>query len=265
MRDRTSPEAVRDSPGRINGATRIPWSQRLLHRFAYRLTHTTKLPKGDVTALMRNLGMRGFYPAHVVDIGANRGRWTQATRKVFPAACFTLVEPQAAMAPALDALCARARNVQWINAGAAAVDGEMLFTLSGATSSTFAMTPEGAREAGHKQVPVRVMTLNTLCRELVKGIPDIVKMDAEGFEFEIMKGATEVIGKVELFILELPLFGQRRGALSLAEGVTKMAEYGYVPYDFGKFQRRPYDRAVGQCDVVFARRNGTLRAYEKWR
>lgn len=46
--------------------------------------------------------------------------------------------------------------------------------------------------------------------------------------------------------------------------IAIMSEHGYAPYDFTTFQRRPYDHAVGLCEIAFARENGMLRAHLGW-
>jgi hypothetical protein len=100
---------------------------------------------------------------------------------------------------------------------------------------------------------------------VIRTIPQLVKIDAEGFEFEILKGARTLIGKVELFLLELPFFQPRGNALIFSDAVAQMSRYGYEVYDFTMFMKRPYDQAMGQCEIAFARKDGWLRRYKGWR
>lgn len=245
---------------------RLSLVQRLLHQWSHRLIRSSKLPKGAVPPFLRNLGVRGFYPERVVDVGANRGRWTAKALTVFPEARYTLVEPQLEMKAELDALCARHANVRWVQAGLAAIDGELPFTLTGRTSSTFIVSAEDARARGFEQRMVPVMTLERLCREVAGGPPDLLKIDAEGFEFEILRAAGPLLGEIELVLLELPFFhfSARPGALLFREAVVRMADYGYELYDFTAFQKRRYDGALGQAEVAFARRDGILRRHQDW-
>src|SRR6266436_4167158 len=81
-------------------------------------------------------------------------------------------------------------------------------------------------------------------------IPDLVKLDVQGFELEALKGATQLFGRTEVFIMETPVFH---------EVVQFMADRGYLTYDFPGFLRRPRDGALGQCGVCFVRENSPLR------
>ena len=40
------------------------------------------------------LNQFGFNPKHIVDVGANHGKWTRSALKYFPNAQITMVEPQ---------------------------------------------------------------------------------------------------------------------------------------------------------------------------
>lgn len=241
--------------------------QRFLHRFSYRLIRSSLVPKGAVAPFLRHLGMRGFYPRNVVDVGANRGRWSEKAMTVFPQARYVLLEPQIEMKTHLDRFCARyPGRVRWIHAGAGAANGSLPFTLTGSTSSTFTYSPEQAQDLGLTQRVVPVLTLDHVCAEYVGDIPELVKIDAEGFEFEILKAAGALLGEIELVLLELPFFhfSARPGVLLFRDAVAEMARYGYEVYDFTAFQKRRYDGALGQSEVAFARRDGVLRRHQDW-
>lgn len=254
------------SPEGVLSEAKLSSWQRLLHRLSYRVIQSSLLPKGAVAPFLRNLGMRGFYPRNIVDVGANKGRWSEKAMTVFPDARYVLLEPQIEMKEFLDRFCARhPGRAQWINAGVGAANGELPFTLTGSTSSTFTYSSEQAHELGLSQRTVPVLTLDHVCAEYVGAIPELVKIDAEGFEFEILKGASTLVGEVEIFLLELPFIHPRPRALLFRDAVARMAEYGYDVYDFTTFQKRPHDGAIGQAEVVFARSDGFLRRYKGWK
>lgn len=242
------------------------WIPRALDQFRFRVTRWTRFPKGDLISSLMNLAQRGFYPRHIVDIGANRGKWAAKARRVFPGSDFTLVEPQMEMKPHLDRFCRRnPKRARWINAGAGSAMGKLPLTLYPDTvSTTFAMSEDAARAAGLARRMVPIITLDHIAAEVIRAVPELVKIDAEGFEQEILRGAETLIGKTELFLLEAHFFGADDHPCALGKLIEFMAERDYVPYDFTTFHRRPYDGAVGLCEIAFARRHGTLRSYTGW-
>ena len=91
------------------------------------------------------------------------------------------------------------------------------------------------------------------------GVPDLVKLEVQGFELEALRGADSLFAKTELFILEVSLFPFIAGTPIVREVIAFMAERGYELYDIPGSGRRPYDGALGQVDFAFARTQGTLR------
>jgi FkbM family methyltransferase len=224
-----------------------------------------RLPRGRLRACLRNIGVRGFYPRHIIDGGANVGLWSATAHAVFPKASLTLVEPLAEMKPHLDKFCARTPNARWIHAGLAAENGVLPFAVTGRTDSTFTLSEEAARACGAEVRSVDVLTIDHLAEEVIGSVPEVIKLDLEGFEFEALEGATRCLGVTELFFMEVPLWSEfRDGTKIFREAVQAMGDYGYEVYDFAKYQLRKHDRALGQADVVFARRDGFLRAHKGW-
>lgn len=242
------------------------WAWKMLRRFRYRITHTSKFPKGDLMSFLICLADRGFEPKHIVDVGANRGKWSQKARTIFPRCDFTLIEPQIEMKPFLDRFCRGHEGSRWLNAGVGAEMGRLPFTVCPNTvSSSFVHTAEQAKAAGFPRRSVRVITLDHLVANEIHTMPDMVKVDAEGFEPQIMRGAETLIGKTELFLLEAQFFGPQANPCRVAKLIGLMDELGYAPYDFTTFQKRPHDNANGLCEIAFARENGTLRSFHGWR
>lgn len=241
------------------------WLRSWLHKLHFRVTHASRFPKGDLLSSLMNLASRGFEPTHIVDVGANAGKWSRKAARVFPRAAFTLIEPQIEMQTQLDRFCRQHGRARWINAGAADVVGEMVFTVAPDTvSSSFTIPAGESLGNGLRQRRVPVITLDHLASQVIHAIPQMVKIDAEGFECRILQGARGLLGQTELFLLELPLVDPPTNWNSFAEIIAFMDREDYVPYDFTSFQRRPYDGALGLCEVAFARRCGILRSFGGW-
>ena len=236
----------------------LNWLHRLGRRFRYRITHNSKLPKGDLVSIFYQLAARGFYPRHIIDVGANQGKWIRKAHSVFPYCTFTLIEPQREMQSRLEALCRRAPGSRWICAGAGAVAGELEFTVVPDTvSSSFTPSAEDAARYGYERRVVPIVTLDEVVRSEHGRIPDLVKIDAEGFEPQVMRGAQSLIGKTELFLLEACLLPPPRNWASPIELLSMMEDYDYEVFDITTLHRHQGELAL--AEIAFVRRGGVLR------
>ena len=165
----------------------------------------------------------------------------------------------------LERFCNGSQGSRWIHAGAGAKLGRRELTVVPDTvSSSFTISEEDAQTQNYERRSVSIITLDHLVTNVIHSIPELVKVDAEGSEFDIMKGAQSLIGKTELFLLEAPLIDPPPNWHSFHELLTMMSDFAYVPYDFTTFQKRPFDGAVGLCEIAFARRSGVLRSFAGW-
>jgi FkbM family methyltransferase len=171
------------------------------------------------------------------------------------------------MAEHLDRFCSGHDNCDWIQAGAGEANDTMLFTVVPDTvSSSFAFTAEQARLSGYEQREIPIYSLNHLIDQHLQTVPDIIKIDAEGFEHQILLGGTDAWGKCELVFVEAHMLGDDEHPSSLISLTQTMSDLGYAPYDFTWFGKRPTDEgAIGLCEVAFALKNGFLRNTQSYR
>lgn len=116
----------------------------------------------------------------------------------------------------------------------------------------------------NKQRKIQILTIDSLIESGEIRIPEIAKFDIQEYELEALSRASILFGITELFILETSSFGFSSGNLVLSEVVSFMSDRGYEIYDFAGFFRRPYDGALAQIDVCFAKKNGFLRSSNNW-
>ena len=216
--------------------------------------------------LFRQIKKKGFIPTHIIDVGANKGDWARDAHEVFPDCAFTLIEPQVEMKPHLDRFCSEVKDARWLLAGAGASAGELPITVRSddLSASSFAISEEEAKSHGFERRVVSLVTLDSICEDSTLPIPEIVKIDAEGFELEVMSGAQKLIDLTELFFLEVPILDFiYPHCKPLLQIINYMNNCDYIIYDITDLNRRPYDEALAMMEIAFARRSGVLREPSK--
>jgi FkbM family methyltransferase len=237
----------------------MDWSTRLFRFLRGKYVRGINFPKANLPSTLLNMAARGFQPRHIIDVGAHKSRWSQDARIAFPDAAFTLIEPQAELASYLRRFCDRQPNSRYFIAGAGSQMGELPFTVCpDKSASNFVTSSDDAARSGLPQRTVPILTIDHLV-ETIGLVPDIIKVDAEGFEQEVIHGASSVVGQTEVIFLEAHFYGHDGNPSDFATLVLFMAERDYVPYDFTWFGKRSDDGSLFLCEIAFALRHGFLR------
>lgn len=226
-----------------------------------RVTQIDRSARGT-RPFLAQLQKRGLQPQSVLDVGANYGAWSHIAQSVFRQARFYLIEPQVEMKPFLDRFCAATPGAKWFLAGAGAADGElMLTTWDDFAGSSFL---PGQEQAGENQRRVPVVAVDSLIGQGKMTLPDLIKIDVQGFEMEVLQGCQSCFGHTELFIIEVSFFKTHPERPVFLDVANFMDEKGYAVYDFADLKHRPFDGALGQADVCFVKRDGVFTQHKRW-
>ena len=199
-----------------------------------------------------------FAPKHIVDVGANRGSWTRQAIKFFPDARYTLIEPQDHLKKHIEDLLAHGYQICWINAAVSDTSGTYAFTISHRDdSSNLRLTPEQAQARGYKQIDIDVRTLNEIVSSSSASPPDMVKIDAEGFDLKVLAGASDLIGQTEIFLLEAAVCA-RGIENTISRVIQSMDDIGYHLIDITDLNRAPRDGLLWLCELAFLRSDSKL-------
>jgi FkbM family methyltransferase len=215
----------------------------------------------DTDMCLAAMKRRGYHPRVAVDIGAYAGDWTISLRRLFPDTRILMIEPQASRRPRLQALAQAHDGVEFAPAllGRAAADRVTFYEAETGSSVL--------RDPGNTAAQSTAMEMTTL-DAVVHTTPfehaDFLKLDVQGYELEVLKGAEQVLASVEAVMMEVNLIEVYKGAPLANEAVAFMAERGFRVYDVCTFFRRPYDHALWQIDMVFVRATSPLMAYTRW-
>ena len=224
-------------------------------------------PVGSMEMLLEDLRARGFQCRTLLDVGANRTWWSRMAKKVFAEADFCLIEPQIEMKALMEKFCQEFPGSSCFHAGAGAQKGKLTLTIwDDLYGSSFLPSPDENLKSSGRQREVEILTIDGLIDSGRIRVPDLIKLDIQGFELEALKGATKTFGQTSVYILEVSFFSfsDVPGMPVFADVVAFMQERGYVAYDFPGFLRRPLDGALGQCDICFVKSDGFLRVSNDW-
>lgn len=204
------------------------------------------------------LSHAGFQPQHIVDVGANHGHWTRLARSVFPDARITMVEPQAWLQPRFQDLLDKDPGIRFFPVGCGKASGTFTFTIAERDdSSTFRLSAEEARARGLEQREIPVVTLNELIASNQLPIPDLVKIDAEGLDLDVLEGASDFMGRTEVFMVEGGVVNK-----SIVNNVKALIDHmdarGYRLFHITDLNRPWKVPVLWLVELVFVKRGGLL-------
>ncbi len=232
--------------------------QALLRPLGLRLTRLENPESQDYGAavLFATLKRFGFMPSHILDVGANHGNWTRTAIRYFPSARYTLIEPQDHLKTHIQDLVKAGYNLEWVNVGASNQSGRLPFHISCRDdSSTFSASGGGSAVSSSV---VEVVSLDDLLASRHLPIPELVKIDAEGFDLKVLQGANSLLGKSEVLLVEASVCCTYEN--SAARLVDLMNSHGYRLFDITELNRSPKHGVLWLAELAFLRNSSPLLA-----
>jgi FkbM family methyltransferase len=218
-------------------------------KFAYHYNFSPNMDLG-----LADMAARGFFPRTIVDVGAFEGNWSKLAKRIWPSGRLFMIEPNL-------------EKKEWLLKIAKDLDASLFCELLGAEDGRevqfYVMESGSSIMAERSEVPRtaesrRLRTLNSLLKDIEP--PAFLKIDAQGYELLILKGASRILPDFEAVLLEVAIIEINEGAPLLHEVVAFMKTHGFVAYDILEIHRRPLDKALNQLDIVFVSEQSQLIA-----
>lgn len=248
-------QAVRRVLSHAGVEVRRPMPGRIVLQRRTRVT--TRVNRDTLLGSLENAVTAGFRPASVIDVGAADG--TTPLYDVFPDARHLLVEPLEEFRPALDVL-ARRLDAAIFTGTAGVVVGEAVFNVHPDLNGSSLLKEREDSDVNGYERRVPQSTLDVLCRQGGLAGPFLLKIDTQGAELDVLRGAESfVLPNTEMAVLEVSLMPFFQGGPEVAEIIEYMRARDFVPYDMVDLQYRPLDGAMSQADSVFVPADSPLR------
>lgn len=212
-------------------------------------------------ACLEQLKRSGFSPEAAIDVGAYSGEWTRALLHAFPGTRVLMVEPQEGKIRELEILRASYPGLKVANTLLGPAVADCVRFYEGDTASS--VLPD-ANHGNSRFRTLPMTTLDELQERTQFPPPDFIKLDVQGYEIEVLKGAERALASAEAVQMEVNLIPIYEGAPLAHDAVAYMANRGFRLYDIGDFYRRPYDKALWQMDMMFVRASSSLVGSTRW-
>jgi FkbM family methyltransferase len=216
----------------------------------------------DMAGSVRRLKKSGFSPSVWMDVGAFRGETADLFRQTWPEASGVCFEGQAS---ALLQLKNKFQSDPLVAVIGKLVGSEPKKEVSLYGKDTYASVLEEVVNPKSENLQVEMTTLDqeTQDRPLKSG-ENFIKIDTQGYELEILKGAERSLRTCGALILELNFIDIYKAAPMADEVIGWLKSRGFTIYDIAGLIRRARDRALWQADVVFVPIKSPLRSSKSY-
>lgn len=196
---------------------------------------------------MLNAARRVGLQSNVVfDIGARHGYWSEYLSRHLNAE-FILFEANEEHAGRL-----KARGFRFFTGVLSDCERDVKWFGKGGTGDSYYRENTSIYE---DVAPVikRASTLDQQIEQNSLPLPDVIKLDTQGSEIDIMKGAIKAMGHATFVYIECALVDYNEGAPQLTEMLAYMKSQNFLPCDVCEEHRK--GGALVQIDVLFVRRS----------
>lgn len=206
---------------------------------------------------LQNLKKIGFTSRFALDVGAYEGEWAKLFTQVFPQAKVLMVEAQAAKEVKLKQLCQTDKRLSYHLALLSDASGQELYFNENETASHV------SEDRNDKSKVVVTESLDDVLKSENFPAVDFLKLDVQGYEKQVLKGGTKALDSAHFCLMEVTLLELDPSPLVL-EMMNFMDSRGFQLYDITQFMRRPYDKALYQCDFLFIRKSSPYISEKRW-
>lgn len=232
--------------------------RRRRRRRPLRGTPAARLRTGHLDSLELLESLREHPPRVIYDVGANVGTWTCLAKSIFPLAVVEAFEPLAQHAPDFRRWTAEWPDTVRLHAvalGSSAGTAEIRVTDFSDASSLLPLAQAGRDEFHLEEVrrePVTVTTLDTLVESGQIQPPELIKLDVQGFELEVLRGAERCLEYASAVLAEVSFRPFYEHQALFSDVLTFLEARGFELRAFGIV---PVPGApLVQTDALFARR-----------
>lgn len=217
----------------------------------------TKAPKDPHFSSEGSLRLRwfrermDFVPRTVLDVGAHRGDWMKEVRPIFPEAEWFLVEANPDKRAELEktGLPFEIAMLASNESGEATFYSTQQLLSQGASMYKERSDYYDERYVKKHVLPLRMLDNVVAASKLGETCCDLVKVDVQGAELEVLKGALRTLRNAKLLMVEMSLLEYNEGAPLFGETVSWLWQQGFHVVDVADIHYGAHKRTI-QLDAL---------------
>ncbi len=208
--------------------------------------------------------MRGFLVARpkpvILDIGAHVGSESVAIRSAFPDSVVYAFEPSRESFVKLSGTAEITPGLKPIHAAVSDHEGEAVISIARnpELNSLLAMSAQGVRQWGAsaetvERERVRVRTLDAWAEETGVARIDAMKIDVQGAELRVLRGAERVLKNVAAVYAEALIAELYDGCATLSDIDIHLRERGFVFHQIHSMFMKGPEQQLSHVDALWVR------------
>lgn len=208
---------------------------------------SAKGPEQDLIEYLEFLKFKGLEINVVYDIGAWKGYWSPLIKgRVFPNAEFIMFEANSAYVPDL-----QSRGFKFFNVLLSNPERETVDFFNGTNSGDSYYKETSIHYDNQSSIKLPCTTLDKIIQENSLPYPNFIKIDTQGSELDILKGATSILNYVDIIYVECPICTYNAGAPNIGEYLLFFKEYNFLPIQL--VEQHVTENTLIQVDIMFMR------------
>lgn len=185
----------------------------------------------------------GFALSSVYDIGANAGKWTRDMSRMLPDANFIMFEANESHRANL----AKRKFPVYIEILSSVEEDKKFFSIGGTGDSLYLENTIHYNEDNFRWVKTK--TLDSIIEKDNLKKPNFIKLDVQGAELDILKGAGNSLDECHLIYMECPVLEYNIGAPTFNDYIHFMKQLGYTPLQI--LEQHLVNGELVQFDIIF--------------
>lgn len=146
----------------------------------------------------------------IIDVGANKGQFAAASRLFFPNTAILCFEPHPLVFKKLENNVKDLTNILTFNTALGSEEKQLDFLINDYDLASSFFKPSEIQilnfpnTINQKSIKVNVTRLDKLLINKIER-PSLLKIDVQGFEFEVIKGSLGILSQIDYILLEMSL------------------------------------------------------------